>query len=125
MEQIRRGDILYVMLKEHRKSSVMAGMRPCIVISNNQSNSSSTTINVIPLSKKKKDSPVHVEINPEDVKGRMKEISYGLAEQIMTVDKAWCESKIGHIPAGSEKMAQINAVVRRQLAIGVTGLCKR
>ena len=118
MKEIRRGDILYVMLKEHRKSSVMAGMHPCIVVSNNMNNSSSPTINVLPLTKKKKDSPVHVEITPEDVNGRLKETSYCLTEQIQTVDKEWCESKIGHIPAGSAKMAEINAVIRRQLGMG-------
>jgi mRNA interferase MazF len=117
MKEIRRGDILYVFLKENRKCSVISGLRPCIVISNNQCNSSSETINVIPLSKKKKDSPVHVEITPEDVKGRLKEISYCMAEQIQTVDKAWCEAKIGHVPAGSTKMVEINAAVRRQLGM--------
>jgi len=118
MKEIRRGDILYIVLKQYRKSDVMAGMRPCIVISNNTNNSVSPVINVIPLSKKGKKSPVHVMIAPEDVNGHLKETSYCLTEQILTVDKDSYESKIGHIPAGSPKMEEINAAIRRQLALG-------
>ena len=118
MKDIRRGDILYIELKQYQKCKVMSGMRPCIVISNNMNNSSAPVINVIPLSKKEKASPVHVAITPEDVKGRLRDTSHCLAEQVLTVDKAWCESKIGHIPAGSPKMAEIDAAIRRQLAVG-------
>jgi len=119
MKEIRRGDILYIMLKQYRKSNVMSGMRPCIVISNNTNNALSPTINVLPLSKKEKESPVHVKIAPEDVNGRLREISYCLTEQMMTVDKDAYESKIGHIPAGSPKMAEINAANRKQVSVGV------
>lgn len=117
MKDIRRGDIVYVELKQYRKSKVMAGMCPCIVVSNNRNNSTSPVLNVIPLSKKEKASPVHVTITPEDVKGRLRDVSYCLVEQVLTVDREWCESKIGLIPAGSPKMAEIDAAIRRQLSV--------
>lgn len=38
MKNIKRGDIIYVDLGQHPKSSVQSGVRPCIVVSNNRNN---------------------------------------------------------------------------------------
>ena len=36
MRQIMRGDVIYVDLGQHPNSSIQSGIRPCVVISNNQ-----------------------------------------------------------------------------------------
>ena len=38
MRQIMRGDVIYVDLGQHPHSSIQSGIRPCVVISNNQNN---------------------------------------------------------------------------------------
>lgn len=62
MKEIMRGDIVYVNLGQHPKSSVQSGVRPCIVVSNDRNNKCSTVVNVCPFSSKqdKRFIPVHV-----------------------------------------------------------------
>lgn len=69
MKNIKRGDIIYVDLGQHPKSSVQSGVRPCIVVSNNRNNWFANVLNVLPFSAQLKDNPVHVRINPDDVNG--------------------------------------------------------
>lgn len=61
--QIKRGDILIVDLKQKSGTSLQAGIRPAIVISNNKANTYSTVITVVPLTSKiykKRYMPTHV-----------------------------------------------------------------
>lgn len=113
---IKRGDIVYVQLPAHPNSCVQSGLRPCLVLSNNISNKCNI-VNVVPLSKKIKRSPVHVVIDPIDVNGWLQQRSDLLMEQITTVDKRFIISKIAHIPENSAVMYQICAAVRRQLLL--------
>lgn len=116
MKQLVRGDVVYVDLGQHVHSSVQSGMRPCLVIS---SYPSSTVANVCPFTAKldKKHIPVHVKINPDDVKGYLEKTSLLLVEQITTIDKRKVISKVGHIPEESEIMAQVDAAITRQLCL--------
>ena len=115
--RIVRGDIIYIDLGQHAKSSVQSGMRPCVVVSNDKANRESKVINVCPLTSRqtKKNIPTHVAVAPEDVKGYLESTSTLLAEQITTVDKCRVISKVGHIEAESELMDKISQAVSRQL----------
>lgn len=116
MKQLVRGDVVYVDLGQHIHSSVQSGMRPCLVIS---SYLSSIVANVCPLTAKldKKHIPVHVKINPTDVKRYLEKTSLLLVEQITTIDKRKIISKVGHIPKESEIMAKVDAALTRQLCL--------
>ena len=121
MKQIVRGDVIYVDLGQHPKSSVQSGMRPCVVVSNNRNNQYAKVLSECPCTARvsKKYVPTHVRIEPEEVKGYFEKTSVLLAEQIVTVDKRKVISKTGHIPEDSELMEKIDAAVRLQL--GFTG----
>ena len=117
MNNIKRGDVIYVDLGQHANSSIQSGMRPCVVMSNNKSNRYSTNLCVCPFSGKLKDNPVHVKVKPSDVQGYFLKESDCLAEQIVTIDKKQVVSKVGHIPEDSEIMQKINQAVCMQLGI--------
>lgn len=116
MKQLVRGDVVYVDLGQHVHSSVQSGMRPCLIIS---SYPSSTVANVCPFTAKldKKHIPVHVKVNPTDVRGYLEKTSLLLVEQITTIDKRKIISKVGHISEESEVMAQVDAAITRQLCL--------
>ncbi len=117
MKQIVRGDVIYVDLGQHPKSSVQSGMRPCVVVSNNRNNQYAKVLSVCPCTARisKKHVPTHVRIEPEEVRGYFEKTSVLLAEQIVTVDKRKVISKTGHIPEDSKIMEKIDAAVRLQL----------
>ena len=48
MKQIIRGDVIYVDLGQHPKTSIQSGVRPCVVVSNNKNNKYSNTLSVCP-----------------------------------------------------------------------------
>lgn len=119
MKEIMRGDIVYVNLGQHPKSSVQSGLRPCIVVSNDRNNKCSTVVNVCPFSSKqdKRFIPVHVQVAPEDVDGFLETVSVCMPEQIVTVDKSKIISKSGHIDSSSEIMKQLEIAIMRQFGI--------
>lgn len=119
MKQIVRGDVVYVDLGQHSRSSVQSGMRPCVVVSNNKNNQYAKVLSVCPCTTRisKKYVPTHVQIEPQDVQGYFEKTSILLAEQIATVDKRKVISKVGHIPEGSEVMLRIDAAVQLQLGL--------
>ena len=116
-KELKRGDIVYIDLGQHPKSSVQSGIRPCLVVSNAQNNRYAKTINVLPFSSKAKNMPVHVMVEPKDVKGHFVKTSECMAEQITTVDKNKIIVKVGHIHEESEVMKKINEAIRLQLAL--------
>lgn len=123
MREIVRGDIIYCDLGQHPKSSVQSGMRPCVVVSNNKNNRYSSVLNVCPLTSKldKKNIPIHVPVTPNDVQGYFRTNAVFLPEQIVTVDKRWIISKVGHIDGDSETMKRINRAMKRQFGMGREG----
>ena len=82
----------------HAEGSIQRGYRPVFVISNNQNNTYSPTINVIPLTSKmnKKQLPMHVEIWDYQKYG-LRAPSTLLVEQISTVTIDNLTKRIGAI----------------------------
>lgn len=115
MEVVKRGDIVYVDLGQHPKSSVQSGIRPCLVVSNDKNNRFANILCVLPFSSKIKENPVHVRIKPENVKGFCEKESDCLVEQITTIDKRKVIVKVGHISKDAEIMKSINKAICVQL----------
>lgn len=64
--------------------------------------------------------PMHVVIEPKDVKGYFEKTSLLLAEQITVVSKNKVISKVGNIPEDSDVMEQINNAIAKQLGFEST-----
>lgn len=88
-------DIFWADLPNLPESSVQQGHRPVVIVSNNRGNSSSHTVNVIPITSKLKKTriPTHVNI----IGFGLQRESIVLAEQTMTLDKRCLTKKIGTI----------------------------
>ena len=73
---------------------VQSGYRPVIIISNDMANLYSPVITIIPLtSQKKKPLPTHVLLREKG----LDKASIALCEQIMTLDKARCQRRVGFL----------------------------
>lgn len=71
---------------------------------------------IVPLSTKLKDNPVHVKLNPEDVKGyKLKAKSDFIPEDMQTVSKGKIRGKIGYIPKDSPVRDNIDRSLILQL----------
>lgn len=114
----KRGQVLFADLGK-RPPGVEGGIRPCVVVSCNESNhSGAPQITVCPLSSKLKNIPVHVQIKPEDVKGySLKTVSDLLPEDIQTIPKSAVMGELGYIAAGSNVMGLINKALMMQLGL--------
>lgn len=121
LRDIRRGDVIYAVLTGVPKSSVQKGERPCVVLSNNKSNQYSTILNVYPFTRKLKHNPVHVVVNPEDVKGYLPNKSDFLGEQPMTIDRKQVISKVGHIDEDSALMNALELAIAKQFDFRFVG----
>lgn len=119
--EIFRGDVIYAVLNGVPKSSVQNGERPCIVLSNNKSNHYSTILNVYPLTHKLKHNPVHVIVNPDEVRGYLASESDFLGEQPMTIDRKQVVSKVGHIDEDSDLMRELEQAIARQFDFRFVG----
>ena len=95
------------------------GIRPCVVVSCDESNhSGAPQITICPLSSKLKNIPVHVQIKPEDVKGySLKTVSDLLPEDIQTIPKSAVMGELGYIESGSNVMGLINTALKMQLGL--------
>lgn len=91
----RYGDIFWADLEGEAGSSMQAGERPVLVISNNKANEYSPVITIIPITSKmcKAELPTHVLIK----ECGLKKPSIVLAEQITSINKDRLERKIGSI----------------------------
>lgn len=117
MRKVERGDVLYVDFGKRIDGSVQAGIRPCVVVSNNISSNYSTTLCVCPFTTKIKYNPVHVVIHTDEVQGYLERDSDVLPEQIVTISKNKVLGKIGHINNNSSTMKKINFVLAKQLGL--------
>ena len=71
---------------------------------------------IVPLSTKLKDNPVHVKLNPEDVKGyKLKAKSDFIPEDMQTVSKGKIRGKTGYIPKNSPVRDDIDRSLILQL----------
>ena len=106
----RRGDIFWAELEGDAGSSMQAGRRPVLVISNDKANEYSPIITIIPITSKmnKAKLPTHVLIEACG----LTRPSIALAEQITSINKERLGRKIGSI----QRTAYVGLVSR---AIGI------
>ncbi len=91
---IERGDVYYADLSGGIGSE-QKGVRPVLIVQNNMGNKHSTTLIVVPISKKltKPPLPTHVIFQNEN----LDYISMILCEQLRTIDKKRLKSMITHL----------------------------
>lgn len=90
-------------------SSVQQGVRPVVIVSNDQANEHSPVITVIPLTSKlgKNALPTHVFLNNH----MLDHPSIALCEQILSVDKACLTRRIGWINKTFDRIAIQHALL--------------
>lgn len=84
---LNRGDILFVDMGIQPEGSIQGGLRPVVVISNNQANKFSPVVTVVPLStkiKKKRNLPTHVFVPVNESNG-LGVHSIALGEQVTSM----------------------------------------
>lgn len=112
--RLKRGDVYLVDLGVC-DGSVQSGKRPALIVQNDVGNSVSPTTTICPItSKKKKQMPTHVSIDPEDCDIRQSSII--LCEQITTVSREKLVRKIGEV-YNSEIMKEVNRKIKLQLGL--------
>lgn len=91
---IERGDVYYADLA-NGIGSEQKGIRPVLIVQNNIGNKHSTTLIIVPISKKlsKPPLPTHVIFQSE----QLDYMSMVLCEQLRTIDKKRLKSKITHL----------------------------
>lgn len=104
MEEIKRGNIVYVELPK-AEGSTQGGARACLVIQNDMANKFSPVVIVSPITSKlgKKMLPTHVRLGVET---GLKVESQVMLEQMITVPKEKIKFIIGHV--GEKKQQEIN-----------------
>lgn len=107
-----RGSIFMANMPMIQNGSVQDGYRPVIVVQNNKGNAFSPTVQVIPLTtRKKKELPMHTK-----VKGYgLERDSVALIEQIQTISKKNLHRYIGC--ADGETMKKIDNCLAIQLGL--------
>lgn len=112
----KKGQVIYADFGK-RPPGVEGGLRPCVVVSCNESNHSrAPQITVCPLSSKIKKIPVHVVIQPLDVSGyHLKTVSDMLPEDIQTIPKSAVRGTIGFI--SKKVMEEIDRKLAIQLGL--------
>lgn len=113
IRQVRRGEIYYVDKFGTQTGSEQFSGRPAIIISNDENNKYSGTVEVVYLtSQPKKDLPTHVTIRSAN------QISVALCEQITTISK----DKIGNYmtECTGEEMEEIDAAL--MISLGINGV---
>lgn len=114
-KSVRRGEIWMTdLLNEDRKdASVMRGFRPCIVVSNDYTNTNvnSTIAMVIPLTSNafKGTQPTHVRIEKNESLNTLKMASTALCEQITTCEKNQIRFFLGRV--SEEEMKNIDKAI--------------
>lgn len=79
--------------------SIQSGIRPCVVLSNNENNAYSPTVNVAPFttsSLKNPNFPMHYILKKKDYQF-LKDDSFVLLEQITTVNKSQIKQFLGSV----------------------------
>lgn len=112
----KKGQVIYADFGK-KPPGVEGGLRPCVVVSCNESNHSrAPQITVCPLSSKLKKIPVHVVIQPLDVSGyHLKTASDMLPEDIQTIPKSAVRGTIGFI--NKNVMEEIDRKLAMQLGL--------
>ena len=110
MPDFQRGDIYYVAPSYAEVGHEIWSGRPAVIVSCNQNNRHSSTVEVCYLTTKPKaDLPTHVVIHATGKKSTV------LCEQISTVDKSRMES--GGMRCNGKEMAEIDEALRYSLGL--------
>ena len=113
-ERIYKGDIFYANL-DGTIGSEQSGTRPVIIVQNDIGNKFSTTVIIVPLTKKsrfKTNQPTHYWLRPF---GNIRYDSIVLTEKIRVIDKRRLKQKIGIID--NKTMLEIDK--RMIIALGI------
>ncbi len=96
---------------------MQGGIRPGIVVSCDASNhGGAPQISVVPLSSKLKDNPVHVIVEPSEIRGHsLSNRSDFMPEDIQTLNKGCVRFKSGYIPGESEIREAMDRAMIMQL----------
>lgn len=116
-ERIYKGDIFYATL-DGTIGSEQSGTRPVIIVQNNIGNKFSSTVIIVPLTKKTKfkiNQPTHYWLKPF---GNIRYDSIVLTEQIRVIDKCRLKQKIGIIK--KEIMQEIDE--KMMIALGIDNI---
>lgn len=107
-----RGSIFMANIPMVQDGCVQVGYRPVIVVQNNKGNAFSPTVQVVPLTtKKKKELPMHKKIKGNGLDRE----STALIEQIQTISKSSLHRYIGC--ADDETMKEIDNCLAIQLGL--------
>ena len=113
---MRRGDIYLVDLS-NQVGSEQNGIRPALIVQNEQGNLHSPTTIICPLtSQEKTQIDTHVKLTPSDA-GILK-TSIVLCEQVRVVDKTRLKKKLGEV-VNRSKIEDINKKLMISIGIGV------
>ena len=92
--QVKYGDVFWIDLDDLRTGLYhhkQKGIRPCVIVGNNENNNYCELLQIIPLSTKKDHLPQHKGIVIKGV------INYLLPEQIMTIHRSLIRDKMCHL----------------------------
>lgn len=115
--EIKRGNILYANMSDEYEGSIQGGMRPVVVISNNQANKYSPVITVIPLTSriyKKKYLPTHVWLRESHCSGLGRD-SVALCEQILPLNRKDIVDFVGEVD--QKMMKKITRAIQIQVGV--------
>lgn len=108
-KRIRRGDIYMARIPKDAVGSVQAGVRPVLIIQNDQKNRTSPTVVVLAITSKIKRLDLYEHVLLPKMK-RLPLQSMVMAEQQFTLDKSSLLSYRGHL--GYQEMIRIDKAVR-------------
>lgn len=116
-EKRRKGDIVWVDLGEHPGTRIQSGRKLCLIVSTDKGNGS--VYQVIPGTSKKdkKDFPVHVTVQPEEIQGVLKKETIFMAEQLTIVDERQILMMVGSLEQRSNAMVKVERAIKRQLEL--------
>ena len=115
--KIKRGNILYVYMSDEYEGSIQGGMRPVVLVSNNQANKHSPVITVVPLTSrtyKKRYLPTHVLIKEWHCSGLGRD-SVALCEQILPLNRKDIVECVGEVD--KKMMKKITKAVQIQVGV--------
>lgn len=115
----KRGNVYLANLGDitSKNGSLQGGIRPILLVSNDQNNFHSSMITIIPLttSKYKKKLPTHVEINT--INSKIERDSIALGEQIMVIPKDYIIKDTPLFTLSEDLLKKIDVAMMIQLGI--------
>ncbi len=118
----KRGDVWFADLGWHLGTSVIAGCRPVLIVSNDIRNIHAETLNILPITSRMKKLYLscHMEIDLAFISDLQQncDISMILAEQITTIDKSQLRNYVGRVE-DRDLMESIDTLICRQLGLAI------